>query len=425
MVKWLHELTGCEAVAIRLHDAGDYPYYVYEGFTDKFIRKEDSLCDRDSQGRRIPSPDGAGLTLACMCGNIIQGRFDPSLPFFTANGSFWSNNTTALLASTTEEERQARTRNYCNASGYESVALVPITVRGERIGLVQLNDRRTGMYTQALIEYLEMIGGQIGLAVHNSLIHDKMASQKRELERSNRELEQFAYVASHDLQEPLRMVSSFLGLLAAEYRGKLDADADTYIDFAVDGARRMQALIQDLLQYSRVGRSDVQPGPTDCARVLEGVLRDMNPCIEESGAEVTVQPDLPTVSAVASQVARVFQNLLENAIYYRHDDRPAQISVSAARVETHWEFTVQDNGIGIEEKDFELIIGLFKRLRMVERTPGTGLGLAICKKIVVVHGGRIWVESEPGVGSTFRFTLPTTQEEPGGLSSKLTANNSY
>lgn len=170
VLSWIQELTGCEAVAIRLREDGDYPYYVYEGFFRTFIRKEDNLCVRDTSGQRVPSPDGVGYLLDCMCGNIIRGKFDPSLPFFTQNGSFWSNATTDLLASTTEEDRQARTRNYCNACGYESVALVPIRVKGERIGLIQLNDRRIGMYSEALMDFMEMIGDQVGLAARRGSI---------------------------------------------------------------------------------------------------------------------------------------------------------------------------------------------------------------------------------------------------------------
>ena len=165
----IKKLTDCEAVAIRLHNDGDYPYYVYDGFSKSFIRHENSLCSKNATGKRIRSPDGNGYLLDCMCGNIIRGRFDPSLPFFTKNGSFWTNNTSLLLATTTEEERQSRTRNYCNSCGYESVALIPLKVRGKRIGLLQLNDMRKGMFTEDLIEYLEIIAEDIGLAAQKCL----------------------------------------------------------------------------------------------------------------------------------------------------------------------------------------------------------------------------------------------------------------
>ncbi len=174
-------LTRCEAVAIRLHDEGDYPYYVYDGFAESFIEMENCLCQKDADGNRIPCPDGQGYLLECMCGNVIRGRFDPSLPFFTEGGSFWSNNTSALLASTGEEERQGRTRNTCNSCGYESVALIPIKSEGERVGLIQLNDMKQGMFTEDLIEYTEMIAEQIGLAVRNALTHTRLKETLQEI----------------------------------------------------------------------------------------------------------------------------------------------------------------------------------------------------------------------------------------------------
>ena len=167
VIDTIKEMTNCEAISIRLQDNGDYPYYVYNGFPESFIKKENRLCSKDEDGNRIPAPDGEGYLLDCMCGNIIRGKFDSSLSFFTEKGSFYSNNTSALLASTTEKDRQSRARNYCNSCGYESVALIPIKCRNERIGLVQLNDKRIDLFHDDLIEYLEMLGEQIGMAVQN------------------------------------------------------------------------------------------------------------------------------------------------------------------------------------------------------------------------------------------------------------------
>lgn len=165
IIDHVKELTGCEAIGIRLQDNGDYPYYVYNGFPESFIMQENSLCDKDK---------GEDCVLECMCGKIIDGRVDPSLPFFTKGGSFWSNNTSVLCANTNEKDSQSSIGNYCNASGYESMVLIPIKARGKRIGLIQLNDRNTGMFTIELIEYLEMIAEQVGLAVQNSLAYDKL-----------------------------------------------------------------------------------------------------------------------------------------------------------------------------------------------------------------------------------------------------------
>jgi PAS domain S-box-containing protein len=232
--------------------------------------------------------------------------------------------------------------------------------------------------------------------------------QAEELARSNADLEQFAYVASHDLQEPLRMVASYTQLLARRYRGKLDADADEFIGYAVDGATRMQALIQDLLTYSRVGTRGKEPLLTDVNAVVDRAVSDLGPAIADAHAHVT-RDDLPTVRADTTQLGQVFANLIGNALKYRAEE-PPRVHVSARRDGPTWVFSVRDNGIGIASQHTDRIFVIFQRLHASGKYPGTGLGLAICKRIVERHGGRIWVESEVGKGSTFFFTLPAIEE---------------
>ena len=234
---------------------------------------------------------------------------------------------------------------------------------------------------------------------------ERLRASAAELERSNRELEQFAYVASHDLQEPLRMVASYTQLLARRYQGQLDADAEEFIGFAVDGARRMQELINDLLTYSRVGSRALEPTPVEVNRTVDRVIGDLGGAIHDSGASVT-RDDLPTVQADTTQLEQLFQNLIANGIKFRRPDVPPEVHVSAKRTGAGWSFAVRDNGIGIEPQYLDRIFVLFQRLHSRAEYPGTGIGLAICKKIVERHGGAMAVQSQPGQGTTFEFTLP-------------------
>ncbi|NWF74719.1 MAG: hypothetical protein HXY51_17015 [Nitrospirae bacterium] len=302
----------------------------------------------------------------------------------------------------------ARTQGYSNFPGFDWTVLVRL-------------DRE---HVQAPINRLMWTVGGVGLLLVTPLVgfgmwaswrlvrdnRDLALSRKAleesiaELARSNADLQQFAYVASHDLKEPLRMVASYTQLLARRYKGKLDSDADEFIRYAVDGANRMQWLINDLLAYSRVTVQDKVFEEVDCNRVLEEVLSDLQVAVEESRAVVTRDP-LPTVMADRVQLGQLFQNLIGNAIKFHGKEAP-QIYVSAERRPTEWLFSVRDNGVGLDPEYAERIFVIFQRLHNREEYPGTGIGLAICKKIVERHGGRIWVVSRTGQGATFHFTLP-------------------
>ncbi|MEV0900995.1 CHASE domain-containing protein [Actinoplanes sp. NPDC049802] len=236
----------------------------------------------------------------------------------------------------------------------------------------------------------------------------QLRESERRLARSNRELERFAYVASHDLQEPLRTVSSFVGLLEQRYGDRLDERAHRYIEFAVDGTRRMSGMISDLLTYSRVGRGDSGPVPTDLAAAWDEAVANLRGAIEEAGAQVT-RGDLPTAQATPLHAVQLFQNLISNALKYRGPQAP-EIVAGAVPAEggQEWHITVSDNGIGIDPRHHDRIFVVFQRLHTADEYPGTGMGLAICKKIVESYGGRIWVESQAGDGSRFHLTFPAT-----------------
>ncbi len=235
---------------------------------------------------------------------------------------------------------------------------------------------------------------------------EALRQQSAELERSNSELRHLTHATSHDLQEPLRMVGSYTQLLAKRYRGKLDSDADDFISFAMEGVDRMKALVDGLGAYSRVGPRNGSSAQTDCEAAFDGAVANLRAAIEESGAGVTRGP-LPTLSVDASQLTQLFQNLIGNALKFRREVDP-RVHVAAEVGEEATTFSVSDNGIGIEAEYLECIFEIFQRLHTRDEYPGTGIGLAICRRIVDHHKGRIWVDSEPGVGTTFYFTVPRT-----------------
>ena len=262
-------------------------------------------------------------------------------------------------------------------------------------------ESQRGRYLQELLLTGERLAAE---AEDHKRTARKLAKRTEEMERSNKDLQQFAYVASHDLQEPLRMVSSYVQLLKRRYQGKLDADADDFISFAVDGATRMQHLIQGLLSYSRVNTHGNPPSPTDVGEVLGQAITNLGLAIDESNARITHE-SLPVVEADATQLVQLFQNLIANAIKFS-SELPPQILISTEKEGPYWIFSVRDNGIGLDPEFADRIFTIFQRLHSRLDYPGTGIGLAICKRIVERHGGSIWVKSTPGEGSTFYFTLP-------------------
>jgi PAS domain S-box-containing protein len=303
----------------------------------------------------------------------------------------------------------------------QASAIVPIHLRDKLWGLLIIHHcQAPRAWLPRETSLLSQLANQIGIALAQAQLLEQESQQRQELTRSNAELEQFAYIASHDLQEPLRMVMSYLQLLERRYKGQLDRDADEFIGYAVDGAARMQTLIQALLSYARVSSRAKAFTPVDCNLLLQDALDNLQVCIHESGATITWDP-LPLIAGDPTQLTQLFQNLIANAIKFC-PETPPQIQIGAKQITTccdsptassdlastpcAWQFSVADNGIGIDAAYLDRIFIIFQRLHSRSAYSGTGIGLAICKKIVERHGGQIWVESEPDRGSVFYFIIP-------------------
>jgi len=333
-----------------------------------------------ADGKTLASPDELPLV------KVIQGAPSAEGEFFIRNASIPQGVLIHASARPLRDERHAH-------EGGGVVVFHDITARkrseDELRALNQSLERRVAEWTA------------------------EIEARTRELARSNAELEKFAYIASHDLQEPLRVVISYIQLLAKRYRGRLDPEVDEFLHFIVSGVARMQQLIADLLAYSRVGTTGKRFEPVDCAAIARRAAENLQIAVQESQATVEIN-GLPTVLGDASQLGQVFQNLIGNALKFRRPDVPVRVRIDARRENGNWVLSVRDNGIGIDPQYRDRLFVLFQRLHTQQEYPGTGIGLAICKKIVERHGGTMWVESDLGQGATFSFTLPESSSATGG-----------
>ena len=420
-VEAIHQWSDCEFAGIRIKDKdGNIPYEAHVGFDKDFLELENHLnLGRDH----------------CVCiRSILQEPQQQEKSFMTDNGSFYCNNSLAFLDSLTEQQKKEY-RATCVKKGFLSIAVVPIRYHDEIYGAIHLADFKKDMLLLPKIQFIEStIAPLIGEAVqrfnveaelekYRLHLEELVAKRTQELEkeminrkliaedlaRSNKDLEQFAYVASHDLQEPLRAVAGFVELLKMKLEKTLDSKSTEYMTHTVEGVKRMQSLINGLLEYSRIGTRGKKPEPVDSKTALDRALAHLHMSISESGAKITAGQQLPHVNVDSFQLAQLFQNLISNAIKFRSEKTP-EINITAGRKDGFWQFAVVDNGIGIEPQYADRIFLLFQRLHSRVKYPGTGIGLAICKKIVERHGGKIWVESKAGAGSTFYFTIPDTGE---------------
>jgi PAS domain S-box-containing protein len=429
VVELIQQWSGAQALGIRLvNEQQEIPYEAWVGFEPGFIELENRLSlQRDN---------------CCCIRAITQAADSPDRAMLTPGGSYHCDDVRAFIEQLPPQE-QAQYRGTCTRFGFASLAVVPIPCRRGMLGAIHLADRRAGQFPPALVEVVESLAPMLGeavrrfqaeaeLAMHRDHLEELVSQRTKELEaanvqlrkevasrklaeeallrvaedlkRSNLDLEQFGYVASHDLQEPLRAVAGFVSLLEHRFPEKLDAKTREYIAGAAEGATRMEHLITDLLAFSRLSTEGRAFAPVNLESPLNAALRTLQFSIRKANAAVTSDP-LPTLRVDESQMVQLFQNLIANALKF-HSERPPQIHIGARAEEGRWVLWVRDNGIGIDPQYFERVFQVFQRLHTRKVYTGTGIGLAICKKIVQRHGGEIWVESQLGQGATFFFSLP-------------------
>jgi signal transduction histidine kinase len=399
--------TGLAAVGIRLKEGEDYPYYVTNGFPHDFVELERYLCARDENGDIIRDTQG-NACLECMCGNVIRGRTDSSYPFFTEGGSFWSNCTTELLASTTEEDRQARTRNRCNGEGYECVALIPLRSNSEVIGLLQLNDRRKGLLSLEMIQFFESIASSIGIAFARKQVVD-------ELKKIDRIKDEFIGMVAHELRNPMTPLKSVTEMLLDGSLGELTQQQRKYIEMMARNIDRLSRFTQDVLSLARIdsNRHPIHQQEIGLLSVLKPVTDLMSSKASENSMTVAMEiPEEIKAYADADAVAQIVTNLVNNAIM--HTAEGTRIVISAKPGNSSFiEVSVADNGPGIPEDKIDCIFDRFVQAgsKSGAEYSGTGIGLAVCKGLVEMMGGVISVESNPAKGTVFRFTLPALPSE--------------
>jgi len=391
----IKEFTGLEAVGIRLQKGDDFPYYESNGFAASFLKVENYLCSysrdrellRDEQGRPV---------LECMCGNILRGRTDPSKYFFTEGGSFWTNSTTHLLATTTVEDRQAVTRNYCNTVGYESVAIVPLHSDDEIIGLIHLVDHRKDMFTLDLIEFFEEMGSSIGIAITGKEYQER-------IERANRELEGYARTVSHDLRGPVSAASMALDMLLSDLEEvEMPVEKAEQLREMIEAGRSSMSnannIIESLLAVAEAGEpQDVFTVSIEDA--VDRVLEENAETIKEKGITVEIASPLGQVLASPTQIYQLFSNLIRNSIKHNRAESPL-IEISSLGVDgTAHTFLVRDNGQGIPDEILDDVFTPFVKAQSID----SGIGLSIVEKIVRAYGGEIRAYNDNG--ACFEFTL--------------------
>ncbi len=334
----IKNISKCQALGIRLEENGDYPYYSYNGFPEKFILKENILCKKDEKGNRILSSDNKNYLLECMCGNVIRGKFNPDVDFFTINGSFWSNNTSALLANTTEEDRQSDTRNYCNSCGYESVALIPIKICGQTIGLIQLNDKKIGMFTLELIEFLEIVAQNMGIIILNNKAYLKLLERQKKGAYS-KSLE----ILLHELRAPIDTIFDALKKFESYKKNEFmntHEKSEDMLKILKDNCFKMLTLSNNLidLAYVNLGYVNVNKKKFDIVNLIKDITKEIEGIARNKDLEIRFNTKIAEriIYCDPDEIKHIMINLLSNAIKFTNRREKIIVSISQEKEKNYY-----------------------------------------------------------------------------------------
>jgi signal transduction histidine kinase len=416
IIKHIKDLTGVEAVAIRLAENDDYPYYVYDGFSKAFVDHENSICVVDDTGERTPESNGKGYKLDCLCGIIIRGKFDPNLPVFTNKGSFWSNNTSELNeVHNISSPLLIGNRNFCNACGYESVSLVPIKVRDGRIGLIQLNDSRKDYFTKDLIEFVEMIGEQVGIAVENSILYEKTKSQNDELQATVNQLQTLRSLLE-DSRTQMILANLVTGVTYEVSNAALDAieiinsqrPAESNNDASLDVKKKMEYILKLTDNYKHIAFDHFQDTRQlfRPKQLFESVVSTVNYSNKPSGIKVNIIcPDTIEIINFPGVFHQIIITLLLNAYMHAFEGKDGgEITILFEQEEDNFVMKFSDNGVGMTE---EVCSKVFEPFYTTKPKTTTGLGLYTLKNLIAGKlQGTIQCISTFGKGTEFKIVFP-------------------
>lgn len=407
---FFREQSGCQALGIRLRDGSDYPYCETRGFSEEFALAERRLCELDGAGDVVRDRDG-NPALECWCGSVVQGRCNPEKPFFTAGGSFWTNSTTHLLATTTEADRPIRMRNRCNAEGYESAALVRLRFGEELLGLVQLNDRRSGLFSPEQVALWERLAGHVAVGLAKFRADEALRESETALKEADRRKNEFLAVLSHELRNPLAPITNSLHVLDRTAPGSQQARRAQAVIRRQAG--QLSRLVDDLLDVTRITRNKIplQRRRLELASLVQRTVEDHRSLFENDGVRLTLthSPGPVFVNGDANRLAQVLGNLLANAVRFTPRGGSTSVSLSACTSTSRAELRVRDTGVGLAP---EMLARLFQPFMQADSTldrskGGLGLGLVLVKGLVELHGGEVSVRSEGlGHGAEFLVRLP-------------------